>query len=289
MSYYLRYGAEAKVITDEQANELIKSQKTLLHFMKIFAYKIIIQRNLKELIDYLSAFQAEGNTSDFDTVECERLLYNFLNTFYAFEQSSIKNYIAEIRGNFYRTYFEYGIISALRNYMEHCDLGISKVVVTVCKKNGLKAQAYINLKEIADSIRDKKQFDGLKSKVNKQINEGIDSDRELLPILQKFQNIFYELQVEIWKTLSERILESFSCYGEVVDVRDERKRDVYLFNGKIYICPISNAYHNFYQKFSQSFILSEGVMEKQDEDIKNIYRKLSFSYYKENGRFFTLI
>lgn len=154
---------------------------------------------------------------------------------------------------------------------------------------GIQSHANISLKEIADSIRDKKQFDGFKSKVNKQINEGMDSERELLPILQNFQNIFYELQVEIWKTLSERILESFSCYGEVIDVRDERKRDVYLFNGKIYIGPISNAYHIFYQKFSQCFILSDGVMEKQDEDIKNIYRKLSFSYYKENGRFFTLI
>ena len=256
--------------------------------MKVFAYKIIIQRNLKELIDYLSAFQTEGNASDFDTIECERLLYNFLNTFYAFEQSSISEDIKEIKRNFYRAYFEYGIISALRNYMEHCDLGISKTVA-VCKGNGLKVRAYISLKEIADSIRDKKQFDGFKSKVNKQINEGMDSERELLPILQNFQNIFYELQVEIWKTLSERILESFSCYGEVIDVRDERKRDVYLFNGKIYIGPISNAYHIFYQKFSQCFILSDGVMEKQDEDIKNIYRKLSFSYYKENGRFFTLI
>lgn len=289
MSYYLRYGAESKAISDEQANELIESQKTLLRFMKVFAYKIIVQRNLKELIDYLSVFQAEGNTSDFDTVECERLLYNFLNTFYAFEQSSIKKDIEEIRKNFYCAYFEYGIISALRNYMEHCDFGISKVVVTVCKKNGLKAQAYINLKEIADSMSNKKRFGGFKGRANKQINEGTDPDRELLPILQEFQKIFYKLQVEIWKVLSEKIFESFSCYGEVVDVRDERKHDVYLFNEGRYVCPISNAYHNFYREFSQYFILSEGVMEKQDENIKNIYRKLSFSYYKENGRFFTLI
>ena len=288
MGYKLLTGIELIDISDDFAKQILQSEKKLSKFLRIFAYKYIIQKNLEDLISFLRPYQENYNGLEFDSAECNRLLYNVLNTVYAFEQSFNKSYgneIKQIKQYLHQHYFEYSILSALRDYMEHSDLGVSNVMLTL-GKYGARAKAYINLKKIADDISRKDKFDGFKQKVEKLIADKEDVEIELLPLFEHFKDIFYIMQSKVWKMLSSTIIESFKCLGLMIKSSKMKTRDVFLYNDGRYISAPSNVYHTFYVMISKCFILPEHVMEKSDDEIREFYKTLSFDYYGEKDKYY---
>lgn len=288
MSYYLRTNIKQKMISDEFAKQLLMSQKFLAKYSRIFTYKYIIDKNLDDLISYLKSFQDNYNGKEMDFAECNRLIYNTLNTFYAYQQFFNKEFGKEIKSvkqYFYGQYFEYSIICALRDYMEHSDLGVSNIIVTH-GKYGSKAKAYIDIKKIADDIRNSNKFGGFKQNVEQMIKLNKETQVEVLSLFENFKSIFYKIQVSVWEMLSRQILENFKCIGNIFNIIEGKKREIILYNDNRYIYPISIIYHNFYIIFSSRFIISENVMENEDEKIKEFYKALSFEYYGEIDKYY---
>lgn len=245
--YCLRNSLGYRNIDENFANQLLQSQKNISRFLRILTYKYIVKRNLEDLISYLQSFTNKSIHVEVDSAECNRLLYNFLNTLYAFEQSFNKDFrteISAIKQEMYKNFFDYSIVSALRDYMEHKDLGVSKIVKTY-GKFGLTVKVLINLETIAKDVRDTKKYNGFVKTVKAMIDAGKDIEVDILPLSQNFDYIFFELQAQIWKTLSNQIIKDFKLMSTIFNTTDERNFEVFLYKGKQYLCPISNTYKNF--------------------------------------------
>ena len=117
-----------KNISDELGEKLLISIKNLGNNMRCHYLFQIVKRNLAELTFYMQSQQNEIKT--IDAIECNRYLFNFVDTFYSYINFYEKNYnelFKDVKKDIYDTYFEYRFIYNLRNYIIHEDLAILRI------------------------------------------------------------------------------------------------------------------------------------------------------------------
>lgn len=114
-------------ISEKEAKAIIDASKFLGRNMRSYYYYQIVKRNLNSLIQFI---EREQGKQKIDAIECNRLLFNFVDTFYSYINFFEKNYkdkFLEVKTELYDKYFEYRFVYNLRNYLIHEDLAVMKV------------------------------------------------------------------------------------------------------------------------------------------------------------------
>lgn len=274
--YQLRavvWGKDKEIIQDidnEVGDNLISYIKYLSVNMKSYFYYQIVKRNLSGLITFIEAQQ--NKTTKSDLVECNRLLFNFMDTFYAFInyfESNYKKEFESIKNNIYDKYFEYRFIYNLRNFIIHEDLGVLSETRQF-NKDFITVQFNINLEKFSTSKR-------VQSKVREEIKDKFNKrNMDIYPILKKQYAIIKEIQERMILTLSHSILTKFNYLADKIINRN----DTFLLkDGKI-VNSLLNVTSKYYADIAKNFIYEEKYMDVESK-IKDFFMTLSFHYYRE--------
>ena len=115
-------------LEEEKAKSILESIASLGTHMHAYFFYQIVKRNLNQLLDFLD--KAQNTLKTIDILECNRLLFNFADTFYSyinFFESNYKETFEPIKKDLFDNNFEYAFIYKLRNYIIHEDLPIFKL------------------------------------------------------------------------------------------------------------------------------------------------------------------
>ena len=259
-----------KNIDNKTAETLLSCMKYLGKNMKSYFYYQIVKRNLNELISFI--MDKQNKLIDIDLVECNRLLFNYVDTLYAFTNYFENNYKQEfsiVKKNVYDTQFEYRLIYHFRNYMIHEDLGILSFTSKIGKEE-ISYQFNIETKRISSSTRVPK---AIKDEIDKKFNE---TSIDILPVLQKQYEILKLMQEKMLSMLSEDILTNFDYLAENIINQNE----TFLLKDEKIINSLLNVTTKFYSNLANNFVYEENYMET-DNSIRKLFMSLSFSYYRE--------
>ena len=113
------------VLEEEKTRCILDSISYLGTHMHTYFFYQIVKRNLNQLLDFID--KAQNTLEAIDILECNRLLFNFADTFHGyinFFESNYKETFEPIKKDFFDNNFEYAFIYKLRNYIVHEDLPI---------------------------------------------------------------------------------------------------------------------------------------------------------------------
>lgn len=85
---------KCKKISNEEANQILNNINCLGQHMHTYFFYQIVKRNLKEMLAFIENCQKTLAISD--TLECNRFLYNFIDSFYAYINFFESNYIVPL-------------------------------------------------------------------------------------------------------------------------------------------------------------------------------------------------
>lgn len=258
-----------KNISDELGEKLIISIKNLGNNMRCHYLFQIVKRNLVELTFYMQSQQNEMKT--IDAIECNRYLFNFVDTFYSYINFYEKNYkelFKDVKKDIYDTYFEYRFIYNLRNYIIHEDLAILRISKKFWQDR-VDVNFEIDNNALSDSSCQKLFKQELKKRSTQMTN--------LHDILSNFYTILIRLHIamltKIWKNLRTDFL--------LLMDNIPNKQDVYLLqDGKIKN-GLLNVTTKYYKCVSDNFVYAENLL--QEENVNNFFLDISFLYYKERN------
>ena len=261
-----------KNITEEYAVRLIETSKLLGIHMRSFAYYQIVKRNLCDFLTYI--YNQQGKMEEVDTIECNRWLYNFVDTFYSFINYYEKNYKSEfavVKKQIYDTYFEYRFIYNLRNYMVHQDLGVLKKT-TYFNSDKIEVDFKVSKSKLQQSTGCQKPF-ARELKTRNDISENI----SIKTVVEPFVKILLELQKEMLIALSPMILEQFKLITDCTP----NQREVYLTKDGAIVNGMLNVSTKYYAALADDFVYDENLM--LDLKVKEIFMKFSRLYYGQEG------
>ena len=255
-------------ISEEEAKAIIDASKFLGRNMRAYYYYQIVKRNLNSLIQFIEQEQGKQKV---DAIECNRLLYNFVDTFYSyinFFEKNYKNKFLEVKTELYDKYFEYRFVYNLRNYLIHEDLAVMKV-----------SYAYYNdhvdtafLVAVNDLICAEK----IKIKFKEELKSLKEKDISIYEILVNFGQILVELQVKMLIALSDEIEKSFTYIRSYI----QDMHDVFLIKDTKTINGLLNVLTKYYSNLALNFVYTENLLVKNVR-VKEIFMKLSYIYYQE--------
>lgn len=258
-------------ITVEEGEALLKSFFFLGGNMNSHYLYQIAKRNLKDLLEFIT--QQQKKLDKIDTLECNRLLYNYIDTFYSFVnyyESHYKEEFAGIKRKFYDTYFEYRFIYNLRNYMVHESLGILKVTKeiypdTILVKFIVETNRLISSNRVSNKMKDE-----LKTSIKDEIDIG--------PILKNHLNMILKLHEDMLLCLQSQILEKFAYISKYI----KNKNDTFLLSNDEIVNSLLNVTSKFYKCVADNFVYDEKFFNT-DTDIWKFFLKLSFAYYGQTN------
>lgn len=256
-------------ITDNEGEELAKSFRFLGINMNSYYLYQIAKRNLKELIVFIT--QQQNKLDTIDTVDCNRLLYNYADTFYNFInyfESNYKNEFCCIKKSLYDTYFEYRFVYALRNYIVHESLGILKVTKEVYSDSVL-VKFIIDTNLLLSSSR-------VNKKVQNELKTLTKSEIDIGPILKNHLAIILKLHEEMLLSLKVQILEKFNYISKYI----KNKNDTFLLSDGKILNNLLNVTSKFYKCVAENFIYEENYFNT-NTDVWKFFTDLSFVYYGE--------
>ena len=263
---------KCKKISNEEANQILNNINCLGQHMHTYFFYQIVKRNLKEMLAFIENCQKTLAISD--TLECNRFLYNFIDSFYAyinFFESNYKETFQEIKKGFFDNRFEYAFIYKLRNYMIHEDLPIFKQEREV----GI---GYLNKKFIISKnklLSSKRMTSNIKSRISIKFIDKDDID--IMPILKEFSKILIDIQKETLDKLFQTLTDSFCFLMKYI----KKEEETYLYKDGEIINGLLNVTTKYYKSMAEDFVYDERLL--QDSTINNIFMKFSYLYYgKEN-------
>lgn len=262
---------EREIDIDDQTGEKILSCINYLGTnMRSFYYYQIVKRNLNQLVGFMDDKQNEW--IDVDLIECNRLMFNYIDTLYAyinFFESNYKDQFSIIKRQIYDTYFEYRMAYNLRNYIIHEGLGIVSYIRQMYSNKTLY-QFCIDAEVIASSSRVKRQF---KEEIKQLYG---DNKIDLYPILQKQHEILKNIQEKMLDALSKNIISNFDFLATNTINNNETliKKDGKILNSLL------NVTSKFYKSLADNFVYDENYMDTPN-CIRDLFVILSRSYYKK--------
>lgn len=257
-------------ISDDEGNILCNSFKYLGNNMNSYYFYQIVKRNLECIILFIERQQNKMDKPDM--IECNRLLYNFVDTLYAFVNYFEKNYNSEfknIKSEIYNTFFEYRLIYNLRNYMIHDNLAILKVTNEIDK-------SFINVKFIIQKNKILSSTTA-NNKLKTVLNEATTDDIDIYPILKQQFHIIKTLQEKMLFALSNELLRNF----KLITDRIINKEDTFLFNNEKLVNSLLNVTTKYYKCLAENFVYEEKY--SKDTNVMKLFLKFSFIYYGEEN------
>lgn len=259
-----------KNISDELGEKLLISIKNLGNNMRCHYLFQIVKRNLAELTFYMQSQQNEMKT--IDGIECNRYLFNFVDTFYSYINFYEKNYkelFKDVKKDIYDTYFEYRFIYNLRNYIIHEDLAILKISKKFWQDR-VNVNFEIDNNALSDSSCCQKLFKQELKKCSTQMTN-------LHDILSNFYTILTRLHIAMLTKIWQNLRADFLLLMDNIPNRQE----VYLLqDGKIKN-GLLNVTTKYYKCVSDNFVYAENLL--QEENVNKFYLDISFLYYKERN------
>lgn len=262
-----------KNISDEFAENLIISMKNLGNNMRCHYLFQIVKRNLAELTLYMQSKQNEIKT--IDAIECDRYLFNFVDTFYSYINFYEKNYnelFKDVKKYIYDTYFEYRFIYNLRNYVIHEDLAISRISKKIWQDH-IDVNFEINNKALSDSRCCQKIFRQELKNCSTQITN-------LHDILSNFYTILIRLHIDMLTKTWQNLRADFLLLMDNIP----NDQEVYLLQDRNIKNGLLNVTTKYYKCVSDYFVYAENLL--QEENVNKFFLDISFLYYKERNVFY---
>lgn len=263
----------ARTISNELGENLITSMKELGNNMRCHYLFQIVKRNLAELVFYIQLQQNE--TRVVDAIECNRLLFNFVDTFYSyinFYESNYKELFKNVKKHLYDTYFEYRFIYRLRNYIVHEDLAVLKTLKKFCRDH-VEVIFEVDNNALSHSPCFPQSFKQELKKRSTQMTS-------LNDILSNFYTVLVELHVNMLVKIWENLKNAFMLLMDNIP----NKQEVYLVQNKKIINGLLNVATKYYKCVSDCFVYTENLLH--DENIDKFYRDISFLYYNDESIFY---
>ena len=207
-----------------------------------------------------------------DILECNRLLFNVLDTFYSYINFFECNYNIQfklIKKDLYDNYFEYAFLYKLRNYAIHQDLPIFKLSREV-GENYIKSKFIISKEKLFCSTR-------ISAEIKKRIENQFPNidDIDIFPIVALLKQILVEVQIKMMNALSEDLLSSFKYLKESMLNNEE----TYLIKDGTIVNGLLNVLNKYYKAMADNFIYEENLLS--NAIINKIYFDFSYIYYGE--------
>lgn len=256
-------------IEDEDAKSLIYNFEYLGTNMRSYYYYQIVKRNLNELIGFIR--EQQNKLDEIDAIECNRLLFNYIDTLYGYINFFEKNYKANfksIKQEIYDSYFEYRFIYNLRNFIIHEDLGILSVSKQIYE-NSIVVRFNVSKNKLINSSR-------FQPSVRQEIEKRFVHDIDIFPILEKQFEVIKLLQEKMLLSLSNDILSRFDFISKLI----RNNKEIFLIQNRKIINGLLNVTTKFYTNLADNYIYEENYI-KTDNSIRRLFMKLSYSYYKE--------
>ena len=259
------------ILEESAAKKIICDITYLGKNMHTYLFYQIVKRNFLDLLVFIN--NAQESLEKSDTLECNRLLFNFVDTFYSyinFFEANYKDEFKPIKNDLHAKHFEYAFIYALRNYMVHEDMPILKYTREVAE-NYIKNSFIISKKHLLSSTR-------LTSKNKKLLSDFFAKDEiDILPILVGVKPIIVNLQAQMLSVLSESLIDSFKNLKKYV----VNEQGIFLIkDGKI-VNGLLNVLSKYYKCIADNFIYEENLLS--NPSIKKIYLEFSFVYYGKDN------
>lgn len=263
-----------KTIDTEFAEKLLCDINLLgIHMRSYFFYQMT-KRNLKELTDFIE--KSQNILESADTIECNRLLYNFENTFYSFINYFEKKYrevFADIKKTIYENYFEYRFVYYLRNYMTHENLAVLKQTSQFFE-NRIERRFIVSKKDLINSVSCKKEF-------KKELEQFSDEDDiDLYLIISKLKEIIGETQLRMLKALLPQLK---SCFNNLMQ-NIPNKQEVFILRDEKIINGLLNVANKYYTCFSEYFCCDDYLFN--NIEMLKTFKDFSFAYYKEKNAYY---
>lgn len=256
------------VLEEEKTRSILDSISYLGTHMHTYFFYQIVKRNLNQLLDFID--KAQNTLETIDILECNRLLFNFADTFHGyinFFESNYKETFEPIKKDFFDNNFEYAFIYKLRNYIVHEDLPIFKLSREV-GEDYIKSKFIISKEKLLLSTR---IGSAIKNRISNQFQDTDDID--ILPVLLILKKLIVEIQIKVLASLFDRLLSAFkNLRGYVLD-----NEEIYLLkDGKI-VNGLLNVLNKYYKCMADNFVYSEGLLV--DKTINKIYMDFSYVYF----------
>lgn len=260
------------VLEDEKAERILEGIACLGTHMHTYFFYQIVKRNLDQLLNFIE--NAQNTLQKIDILECNRLLFNFADSFFAyinFFESNYKEIFEPIKKDLFDNNFEYAFIYKLRNYIIHEDLPIFKLSREV-GENYIKSKFIISKKKFLSSTR---IGTAIKMRIS---NHFPDSDNiDIAPILILLKSLISKIQIEMLTSLADRLLSAFKYLRSYILNNEE----IYLFNDGKIVNGLLNVLNKYYKCMADNFVYSEGLLA--DKTMNKIYMDFSYVYFGKKG------
>lgn len=259
-------------IEEDKAEKLVSYFKYLGLNIRSYYYYQIVKRNLNELVKFIQ--EQQNKVEGIDAIECNRLLFNYIDTLYGFINYFEMNYKENfkiVKQEIYNAYFEYRFIYNLRNFMIHEDLSILSITKQFYE-NLILVKFNVSRNKVTNSTR-------FQPRVREETKLKFDGDNiDIYPILEKQFEIIKKMQERMLLSLSEELLSRFDFVAQLIINNNET---FLIKDGKI-INGLLNVITKFYKDIADNFIYEENYLETKNS-IGDLFMKLSQSYYKESN------
>ena len=253
-------------LSEDEAQAIIKSIDVLSKHMHTYFHYQITKRNLFQLLQYIDSCQNRFEYSDI--LECNRFLFNFVDTFYSYInyfESQYKDTFQSVKSFFYDYYFDYAFIYNLRNYMIHEDLPVYKERKEIFQDR-IENKFIISKQVLLNSSRLQKNFKPRFKKTFININE-----IDIFQSVVHFSKILLEIQKKMLMVFSKELTEHFMFLKKYV-----QKEEVYLIKDGEIQNGLLNVLSKYYQSMADNFVCVENLVDTTD--VGELFAKISEIY-----------
>lgn len=281
IAYSVENGYERKNLSNDDGIAIISAMNNLQVFSNVCIYAYCIKASIKELKDYLVSLKYNQH-SYIDFANAQRLTLNMLSHFYSFAkycEGNVDEFKGKIDHDTYDSFFSYRLFWNMRNFLTHCELGITTFQTTFGENGNYKTDALFDtLKLVKDRSCNASFKEELKKMEIKKVSilENIDS------FVEAINKELFDMFVLNAKKISEsfvylrNVIVDSKCKGDInCSVKDP--------DGTIH-GPFKSI-NNFLMNFSNEVVYANDLHKnpKKNEEVYMLFLFLNFIYFKQEN------